>query len=582
MKKLSIVILMGIICYGCGSSKALITADKSPVAVTIDLVNVTDDKVIVTVDPGAFTTDIISFFIPKTVPGTYSTDNYGKYIEGFKALDYDGKELAVTKADDNTWTISNGKKLDKVTYLVNDTFDSEGEQEEAVFSPAGTNILAGENFVLNLHGFVGYFNRLKEVPYNLNVTVPEGLVATTSLTKVSGPNSTSSLDIYSASRYFEVIDNPIFYSKPNTETFQINDISVTLSVYSPTGVYTAASLKNRMEEMMAQTGERGFHFVDEAAPPALMRGLALEILRRGMKVSWWTNIRFEKSFTADLCILLSASGCIAVSGGLEVASNRLLELIQKGVTVEQVAQVSRNLTESGIMVHAYLMYAYPTQTVQETIDSLEMVRQMFELQILRSGFWHQFAMTAHSPVGMEPEKYGVEPIKSEITFADNDVQFIDRTGIDHNVFSYGLKKSLYNYMHDRCFEMPLQEWFDFEIPETSVSSDFIVQALADKSELYNVSLHSKLVWIGKISITDQNDDTSLIQLHDKIMSKELVLDTLRAQWLSDKLNTMTPQSERITSYGDFRKDYETQFHDFTLFWFEEAMERLREFGLLVL
>jgi len=358
------------------------------------------------------------------------------------------------------------------------------------------------------------------------------------------------------------------------------DISLSyIKDYEP---IAARILADRMEEMIAQTGERGFHFVDEAAPPALMRGLALEILRRGMKVSWWTNIRFEKSFTADLCILLSASGCIAVSGGLEVASNRLLELIQKGVTVEQVAQVSRNLTESGIMVHAYLMYAYPTQTVQETIDSLEMVRQMFELQILRSGFWHQFAMTAHSPVGMEPEKYGVEPIKSEITFADNDVQFIDRTGIDHNVFSYGLKKSLYNYMHDRCFEMPLQEWFDFEIPETSVSSDFIVQALADKSELYNVSLHSKLVWIGKISITDQNDDTSLIQLHDKIMSKELVLDTLRAQWLSDKLNTMTPQSERITSYGDFRKDYETQFHDFTLFWFEEAMERLREFGLLVL
>jgi len=344
----------------------------------------------------------------------------------------------------------------------------------------------------------------------------------------------------------------------------------------------AKLLADRMEEMIAQTGERGFHFVDEAAPPALMRGLALEILRRGMKVSWWTNIRFEKSFTADLCRLLSASGCIAVSGGLEVASNRLLELIQKGVTVEQVAQVSRNLTESGIMVHAYLMYAYPTQTVQETVDSLEMVRQMFEMQIIQSGFWHQFALTAHSPVGMEPEKYGVEPINEAISFAHNDVQFVDSTGIDHDVFSFGLKKSLYNYMHDRCFEMSLQEWFDFEIPETSVPSGFITQALEDKSELYNVSPHSKMVWTGKISITDQKDDTTLIQLHDRVMSEELVLDTARAQWLSVKLNTMTPQSEAIISYGDFKKDYETRFEDFTIFWFEEAMESLREFGLLVL
>jgi len=179
------------------------------------------------------------------------------------------------------------------------------------------------------------------------------------------------------------------------------DISLDyIKLYEP---ITAKLLVDRMEELIAQTGENGFHFVDEAAPPALMREVALEILRRKLTVSWWTNIRFEKSFSSDLCQLLKASGCIAVSGGLEVASDRLLELIKKGVTVEQVAQVTRNFTESGIMVHAYLMYGYPTQTIQETVDSLEMVRQLFELGILQSGFWHQFAMTAHSPVGMFPE-----------------------------------------------------------------------------------------------------------------------------------------------------------------------------------
>lgn len=250
MKKIAIVFLLGIFVYGCGSSKALLTADKAPIIVSIDLVNVKDDKVMVTIDPGAFTSDEVSFFIPKTVPGTYSTDDYGKYLEGLKALDEEGKELVVSKTDSNTWNISNGKKLDKITYWVNDTYDSEGEQEEAVFSPAGTNILAGENFVLNLHGFVGYFNELKEIPYLLTINKPVDLIATTSLKEEPGRKPDPSWDGFLANRYFEVIDNPILYAKTEGETFQINDISVTLSVYSPNGTYNAASLRERMEKMM--------------------------------------------------------------------------------------------------------------------------------------------------------------------------------------------------------------------------------------------------------------------------------------------------------------------------------------------
>jgi radical SAM superfamily enzyme YgiQ (UPF0313 family) len=236
------------------------------------------------------------------------------------------------------------------------------------------------------------------------------------------------------------------------------DISLDyIKVYEPVA---AGLLCDRMEEMIAQTGERGFHFVDEAAPPALMRSLALEIIRRKLTVTWWTNIRFEKNFTKDLCLLLKASGCIAISGGLEVASDRLLELIQKGVTVEQVARVCHHFAESGIMVHAYLMYGFPTQTAQETIDSLEMVRQMFEAGVLQSAFWHQFAMTAHSPVGMYPEKFNVEKACSTSgSFANNDIIHLDKTGTDHELFSYGLKKSLFNYMHGICFDYPLQDWF---------------------------------------------------------------------------------------------------------------------------
>ena len=250
MKKLSLIFLLGMLMHGCGSTKTLVTADRTPVLSSIDLVNVVDDKVMVTIDPGAFAKDQIVFYIPKTVPGTYSADNYGKYIEDFRAYDYKGNELPFSKVDDNTWNISNGEELDKVTYYVNDTYDTEREMEEAVFSPAGTNILEGENFVLNLHGFVGYFDGLKEVPYELAINVPSGLKATTSLIKKSGDKPNAHTDTFLAHRYFEVVDNPIMYAKPNTESFQINDITVTLSVYSPNKVYTAASLKDRMEKMM--------------------------------------------------------------------------------------------------------------------------------------------------------------------------------------------------------------------------------------------------------------------------------------------------------------------------------------------
>ena len=250
MRKLAIVFLAGMLFYGCGAAKKGMVAEKAAVLVQIDLINVKDDKVQVAINPSAFTTETVTFYIPKTVPGTYSTDNYGKYIEDFKAFDYDGNERSVTKTDENTWTITDGKSIDKISYWVNDTYDNEGEQEEAVFSPAGTNILEGDNFVLNLHGFVGYFKGQQEVPHTINISKLATLSATTSLVKKTTDAAIATVDTFAASRYFEVIDNPILYAKPNSETFQINDISVTLSVYSPTGVYTAASLKERMEKMM--------------------------------------------------------------------------------------------------------------------------------------------------------------------------------------------------------------------------------------------------------------------------------------------------------------------------------------------
>jgi hypothetical protein len=359
------------------------------------------------------------------------------------------------------------------------------------------------------------------------------------------------------------------------------DISLDyIKLYEP---LAARTIVDRMEEMIDQTGETGFHFVDEAAPPALMREVALEIIRRNLVVSWWTNIRFEKSFTPDLCQLLVASGCIAVSGGLEVASNRLLALIQKGVTVEQVARVTHNFTEAGMMVHAYLMYAYPTQTVQETIDSLEMVRQLFELGVIQSGFWHQFALTAHSPVGMDPEAYGIIPVQEQISFAHNDVQFKDSTGIDHDVFSFGLRKSLFNYMHGLGFDAPLQDWFDFEVPDSSVPQDLIMQALASQ-KLTKPKPSSKLVWLGTPPLAYPAGEEELqLSFFSKHASFDLVLDEDLGNWLVRILSeSAVSQGISMMTWGKWKADFEQYFNDFEGFWESEVIEVLREHGLLIL
>jgi hypothetical protein len=366
------------------------------------------------------------------------------------------------------------------------------------------------------------------------------------------------------------------------------DISLDyIKIYEPVA---ANLLCDRMEEMVLQTGENGFHFVDEAAPPALMRALALEILRRKLSVTWWTNIRFEKSFSKDLCLLLKASGCIAVSGGLEVASDRLLKLIDKGVTVEQVAKVTRNFTEAGVMVHAYLMYGYPTQTVQETVDSLEMVRQLFEAGVLQSGFWHQFAMTAHSPVGLYPEKFGVKKETEAIgSFANNDINYIDSTGIDHDKFSFGLKKSLFNFMHGICFDYELQEWFDFKIPKSKIADDFIYNALTDDADL-NIKANAKIVWLGgKPSVSNftkskkgQSWQMMAFTFHDKKESFDIVLNDLEGHWLVNTLPLISVSNNKTFTFQELKASFETTLENFELFWYSKPVNTLREYGLLVL
>ena len=353
---------------------------------------------------------------------------------------------------------------------------------------------------------------------------------------------------------------------------------------------TAALLCDRIEEIIEQTQQNGFHFVDEAAPPALLRDLALEIIRRKLTVVWWTNIRFEKNFTHDLCLLLKASGCIAISGGLEVASDRLLERMKKGVTVSQVARVADAFTQAGIMVHAYLMYGFPTQTAQETIDALEMVRQLFQEGIVQSGFWHRFAMTAHSPVGLHPEEFDVMRIGPDTgKFANNDLEHRDPMGTDHDLFAEGLRKSLFNYMHSVCLDFPLSRWFDFKVPSTSVPPKYIeksIRAIPDSAQRPNAIV----TWLGslpELSVFEEKQGKRVVEIAELVFfnkKKEWAVeaDVTIAEWLVEIMPKLLISNPETYAFEQLRNDFESSgLCSFEILTKSKTWEDLKKGGLLI-
>ncbi|WP_366871321.1 peptidase M61 [Flavobacterium sp.] len=250
----TILLLTG---FTAEAQKKKAKAQKPSVAITesvkvdIDLNIVQDDKIMVTVLPPKINIETITYNIPKTVPGTYSTDNYGKFVDDFKAFDASGKELTVVRDGDNSWNISEAKKLVKVTYWVNDTFDVEYTHD--IFSPAGTNIDEGKNFLLNTHGFIGYFKEFLQIPYTLSVEHPTTLWGATSMTD---SDKSDAKDVFTTPRYAELVENPIMYSKPDHTTFNVNGMDILISVYSPTGKYTAAMITPEMQKMM--TAQKNF------------------------------------------------------------------------------------------------------------------------------------------------------------------------------------------------------------------------------------------------------------------------------------------------------------------------------------
>jgi hypothetical protein len=274
----------------------------------------------------------------------------------------------------------------------------------------------------------------------------------------------------------------------------------------------------------------------------------------------------------------------------------LLKLIDKGVSVAQVAQVTRNFTDSGIMVHAYLMYGFPTQTIQETVDSLEMVRQLFENGVLQSGFWHQFAMTAHSPIGLNPAKFDVERENLEIgTFANNDLIHKDKTGIDHEIFSFGLKKSLYNFMHGIGFELPLNQWFDekeigIKLPRTKIEKDFIFNALNENSISFTKP-SAKIIWLGNLPKVEfflkrkkgNEWEMSQLNFHSRKSTFSIQVEKEQGNWLVQILPKLSDLNSKTWTFSELKLDFEKQNEeDFEIFWNSKPLLILRENGLLSL
>ena len=355
---------------------------------------------------------------------------------------------------------------------------------------------------------------------------------------------------------------------------------------------SASVLVDRIERLIAQTGQTGFHFVDEAAPPAALKELALELLRRKISISWWTNIRFENAFTEDICRLLAASGCIAVTGGLETAADRLLTLMNKGVTIRQAAQVCRNLSNAGIMVHAYLMYGFPTQTAQETVDSVEIVRQLFDQGLIQSAFWHQFTATVHSDVGRNPEKYHCRIVDLPADkFAKNDLQHEDPTGCDHPAFTQGLNKAVYNFMHGIGTDHPVANWFDFKVPKMSVKKDSVEQAIKQHPLPDSERLSSRLLWLEnrpqllKMPATKKGKDagTSKFVLHTRIETYTVTTAPDTGDWLNDLFDRFMLQNTELMTMEELKTNYEMRFPSpFASFLRSNEWKTLREKGLLLL
>jgi radical SAM superfamily enzyme YgiQ (UPF0313 family) len=345
-------------------------------------------------------------------------------------------------------------------------------------------------------------------------------------------------------------------------------------------------LIHNIEQLIGETHCRAFHFVDEAAPPAALKAMAVALLARDSRISWWGNIRFEEAFTPDLCRLLAASGCIAVTAGLEAASDRLLTKMKKGITVDQTARVAAAFRSAGILVHAYLMYGCPSETVQETIDSLERVRQLFAVDLMQSAFWHRFTATAHSPVGLAPKANGLRILGPDFQgFAENDLLHEDERGHTPEWLGEGLRRSMLNFLEGRGLGMDVRKWFDHPTPVPRVSSTWAVRARNGRRTKEEVTAERRCVWIGGAATVQSKGDVVRLSIQGRKNAIALSLQARQATWLCDLLTEALPKKDRYTAYPSWhgaKRLFPGTARDFASLTKDPSWNSIRAAGLLLL
>jgi len=344
-------------------------------------------------------------------------------------------------------------------------------------------------------------------------------------------------------------------------------------------------LVKQIDRLIGETGRNTFHFVDEAAPPAGLKALAIILLERGIQITWWGNIRFEEAFTPDLCRLLAASGCIAVTAGLEAASDRLLTKMKKGITVDQTARVAAAFREAGILVHAYLMYGFPSETVQETIDSLERVRQLFAADLVQSAFWHRFTTTAHSPIGLNPKANGLRILGPKFQgFAENDLIHVDGHGRTPEWIGEGLRRSMLNFLEGRGLGMDVRQWFDQHTPRPRVSPNWTRRTLERRPVRDDSTAERHCVWMGKRPVLKSHGQLVRLRLPSQEKEIAVTLPSAQALWLEALLNEGRLRRERRGTYPlwrDVKQAFPGTSTELTSLVNQPFWRRIRAAGLLL-
>ncbi|MEJ2231646.1 MAG: radical SAM protein [Nitrospirales bacterium] len=347
-------------------------------------------------------------------------------------------------------------------------------------------------------------------------------------------------------------------------------------------------LVDRIEALIAETGRRGFHFVDEAAPPVGLKQLALSLLERGVTISWWGNVRFESAFTPDLCRLLAASGCIALSAGLEAACDRLLALVQKGITVDQTVRVVQACRKAGILVHAYLMYGIPSETVGETVESLERVRQLFAHDLIQSAFWHRFTTTAHSPIGLNHKAYGIQLVGPEFGgFAENDLVHEDLHAFIPQWVGEGLRIALWHYKEGQELTRDVREWFPERVPKPKVKRTWVKQVLESDQPEDRSRLERKFVWIGgQPDVERGKGEQYRIMLPNRTTDEEVRLKRGQGEWFLNLLERAMPVHQpgghRYPIYKEVRAGFPFGGpKGFDKWWQSVSAQKARAIGLLL-